>query len=338
MSVRESRELAPGMTGLLEQVVWGTDGARYKLVDIEPTLRHLPNPAYLTLTEDDQLIALRLYIEKQAQFNGEPLLSFYHSFFAVDPAYKGKGYGKALARATVNTLRNKLGARGLIYCHVETDNLRSLLIAESLGYKHVGRFHAMSFSRFFPKPSGRLRQLALAETPFVMCRLEEQYTGHALTDFSLSLRPESCYVLTDGEGILAGAQVEPQHWKILSLAGAGGAVALHALPRIPLLRDLFNPQCFEFLKIGNVFFEKGRPELAFELLEAVLAHHHRKTAMMFWDKGSPVYRQLAATGPFGILNALTETPVEVLALFEGMSDQEIADFRRLPKVISPSDI
>jgi hypothetical protein len=60
--------------------------------------------------------------------------------------------------------------------------------------------------------------------------------------------------------------------------------------------------------------------------------------MMFWDKGSSVYQQLAGAGRFGVLNALTETPVEILALFQGFSDNEITDFGRRPKVISPCDI
>ena len=81
----------------------------------------------------------------------KPLHSFYHSFFAIDPAEKGKGYGKKLAQATVENLRGKIDRKGLIYCHVEEDNLRSLRIAESLGYEHVGNFSAMTFSRFFPE-------------------------------------------------------------------------------------------------------------------------------------------------------------------------------------------
>ena len=337
-AIEETFQLSPEIPRLLEKVAWGTEGARYKLVDIAPTLRHLPNPTYITLKKENQLVALRLYIEKQAQWNREPLHSFYHSFFAVDPNFKGQGYGKMLARATADTLKQKLGARGIIYCHVETDNLQSLRISESMGYQRVGRFHAMSFSRFFPKPSPRLRKLAPAEKSAVLRVLTEQYVDHALTDFPLSLRPESFYILADGDQILAGLQAEPQHWKILSLAGAGGAVAIHALPRIPLVRELFNPNCFEFLKFGNVFFEQDRPEAAYALMEAVLALHNRKTAMMFWDKGSPVYQQIAGAGRFGVLNALTETPVEILALFKDFKESEIADFGRRPKVISPCDI
>jgi ribosomal protein S18 acetylase RimI-like enzyme len=338
LRVEETSELSLELTTLLEKVTWGTEGARYKLVDIGPTLQHLPNPTYITLAQDGKLIGLRLYLEKEAQCNGQTLHSFYHSFFAIDPEQKGRGYGKILARSTVDLLRQKLSQPGIIYCHVERENLRSLKIAESLGYRHAGQFCAMTFSRFFPKGSVRLRKLAKAEVSFLLRRLSEQYTDHALTDFPLSLSPESYYVLSEGDRILSGLQVEPQHWQILSLAGAGGAVAMHALPYLPLLRDLFNPRQFEFLKFGNVFYQKDHPELAFELMGSVLALHKRKTAMMFWDKKSPVYQQLAGAGSFGVLNALTETPVEIMALFEGLSDGEISNFCWRPKVISPIDL
>src|SRR4029077_16384750 len=101
LQIEETSQLSKDIPRLLEKVVWGTEGARYKLIDIEPTLRHLPNPTYITLKKHNQLIALRLYIEKQAQWNRQTLHSFYHSFFAVDPDYKGRGYGKRLARETV---------------------------------------------------------------------------------------------------------------------------------------------------------------------------------------------------------------------------------------------
>ncbi len=113
---------------------------------------------------------------------------------------------------------------------------------------------------------------------------------------------------------------------------------MHALPHIPLVRDLFNPNRFEFLKLGNLFFKKDCPEAAYELMEAVLAFHKRKTAIMFWDKMSPVYKRLAGAGRFGFLNALTETPVEIMALFHGLKKDEISDFCRRPKVISPCDL
>jgi len=338
VEINESSELTPEAVALLERVVWGTEGARYTLTDIEPTLRHLPDPVYLALKKDQKLIGLRMFIEKRARWNDRQLHSFYHSFFAIDPAEKGKGYGKKLAHATVERLRRKLKERGLIYCHVEADNLRSLKIAESLGYQRAGNFSVMAFSRFFPKSSNRVGRLAVDQKPQALKNLEDQYAGHALTDFPLSLQTGSYYVLADGDRLLAGVQAEPQRWKIHSLAGAGGATALHALPHIPLLRDLFNPKDFRFLKFGNVFFDEHRPEYVYELFEAVLAQHGLKTAMMFWDKESPVFKKFAAAGHLGILNALTETPVHIPALFQGFESYQVADFTSRPKVISPSDI
>jgi RimJ/RimL family protein N-acetyltransferase len=336
--IHADSQLTPEAIALLEKVVWGTEGARYTLTDIEPTLRHLPDAAYITMMKDQKLIGLRLYLEKQARFDRQPLHSFYHSFFAIDPAEKGKGYGKKLAMATIETLRRKLNSKGLLYCHVEKDNLQSLRIAKSLKYDHAGNFSAMTFSRFFPKSSARLQKLPPDQKSIVLKKLDEQYAGHALTDFASSLQTEQYYVLASEGRLLAGAQVESQRWKIHSLAGAGGAVALHALPRIPLLRDLFNPKDFHFLKFGNIFFEPGHSNYGYELFEAVLFDHGLKTAMMFWDKESPVYNEIAAAGRFGLLNALTETPVHVMALFQGFENREMADFKRRPKVISPSDL
>lgn len=58
--------------------------------------------------------------------------------WALDPAYKGKGYGKALLLHTINRLR----ADGMKYIeiHVPSKNLAILQIYQREGFEHTGKF------------------------------------------------------------------------------------------------------------------------------------------------------------------------------------------------------
>ena len=301
-------------------------------------LRHLPNPVFLTLTDKETLVAVRMILEKDVRCGGQPLHCFYHSFFSVAPGTAGRGYGKRLAGAMLAHLEPRLNGRGLIYSHVEQGNKRSLAVHEALGYQRLGSFKVVTFNRLVPRVFANAEAISRDETSFVLNALSTQYADHAMLDFPHSLDPENYFVWREGSQAVAGLQVSLQRWQICQLAGIGGAMVLKLLPRIPFLRTVFNPDDFRFLKVGNVFYQPGRAAAVFRLLESVVAHFHLKTALMFWDPMSPVYTELAGAGSFGLLNALTQTPAEIMGRFYGFTGVEIADFCRRPKVVSPTDI
>lgn len=333
-----SSTITPDIVRLLESVVWGTEGARYRLAEIEMTLQYLPRPQFLSLVENHELQALRLVLEKTCDHHARPLACAYHSFFAVDPKHLGEGWGRRLAEHTVSYLESRLPARSLVYSHVEEDNARSLAVHEKLGYRRLGSFQTVCFNRVWPLVWWEPHKLAESEVPLMIHLLDTFYGTHSLLDFSLSLDRSRYYVIREDHSIVAGLQVFPQRWTIEDLGGFGGKTAVKVLPKIPFVRSVFNANDFKFLKVGNVFYRRGRAELIFKLLESVLAWHGLKTAVMFWDPSSPVYRTLAESGRFGFLDALTQTHVAVLGRFRGFSDEEIERFCERPKVISPIDL
>jgi ribosomal protein S18 acetylase RimI-like enzyme len=338
ITFHETAEISPELVIFLSLVTWGTQGARYRLTDGEYLLSRLPNPRFLLLRKNDRIVALNMLLKKQARVGTETLPVTYHSLLSVDPAEVGKGYGRNLAEQTVRHLRAGGSLKNVTYCHVEKSNTRSLRLFESLGYENLGECHAMAFCRLWPRCSNRVARLSLDQESQMRELLRHHYAGHALTDFESSLWPERYHVLSDGTSIIAGVQAVPMRMRVHHLAGIGGWLATRALPRAPLLRRLFNPHDFRFLRIGNIFFETGRAARVFELLEHVLAIHQVRTAVMLWDKTSPVYQDLAAAGSLGLLNPLVETPLEIMGLIEGRPQNFIQELRRLPKMISAIDL
>lgn len=338
VTFEHTHRLTPAISRFLRSVLWGTEGALYRLPEVDSMLRQLSNPMFLTLTEEETLVAVRMILEKEVRCDGQPLHCFYHSFFSVAPGVAGRGYGKRLAHAMLEHLEPRLDGRGLIYSHVERGNRRSLAVHEALGYQRVGSFHTVSFNRLWPRMFANAQKMSRDDAPFVLQALSTQYADHAMFDFPQSLDPEHYFVWRDGSEPVAGLQVSRQRWQICQLTGIGGALALKLLPRIPLVRTVFNPADFRFLKVGNVFYRQGRAAAVFRLLESVVAQFRLKTALMFWDPMSPVYKGLTEAGSFGLLNALTQTPAEILGRFYGFTRVEIAEFCQRPKVISPTDI
>jgi len=315
---------------LLQQTVWGSGDVLYKVDDMASSLRKLPSAKYLLLKKDSELVAMHFILPKGNYF--------YSSILIVNPKCQGSGYGKLLKQQSLQFIAKQGGPKWMNYAYIEDSNIRSINISKALGVQPAGLFHAMTISRLFPKNSPKVSRLSEAQEPVIRQLLADRYAEHALADFDLSLKADRYWVLLRDNRIVAGVQADPQRWEIKSLAGASGWVAMHTIPYLPVIRGLFNPRDFRFLKIGNLYFQPGHAREAHELIQAVLARHQLQTSLGYFDKSSPIYEELAAAGRFGLLNALTETPVRIMALFEGFEETEIADFKRRPKVISPSDI
>jgi hypothetical protein len=337
ITIQELTQFTPEVIRFIETVRWGTQGVLYTLKDYASTLGKVPSPLLILLRKHGELIGIRMLFQKNSRYGSKSIQVLYHGFSAVKAEEQGKGYGKILARYGLSRQRELLGRRGLVYAYVEDGNERNLNLLRGLSYTRIGQFHATMFGRLSPKDSPRVYRLH-PEQEMLMCQLlGNLYADHTLADFDISLLASDYWVLIDRGEIMAGVQVDPQRWQIQEIPGPGGFLAQRILPHLPVLKKLFDPHDFRFLKLGNVYFQQGHADAAIELIETLLARYNMKAAMMYWDKRSPVYQQLATGGGFGLLNKLAETPVNVLGYFQGFHGNEIVDFCRHPMVISPLD-
>src|SRR5579871_3579345 len=113
IEVIESRVLTSEAADLIERTLWGTEGALYLVKNYPETLRRIPDLRYLFLKKKGRLIALRIVVPKTIHSGALSLAAVYHSLFIVDAAERGKGYGKQLARATLEWAGSTLHRRGV---------------------------------------------------------------------------------------------------------------------------------------------------------------------------------------------------------------------------------
>jgi hypothetical protein len=115
-------------------------------------------------------------------------------------------------------------------------------------------------------------------------------------------------------------------------------MVLQMLPYIPMLRRLCSAKDSHFLRFGNVYARMGCEAAVFILMEALLARWHLHAGVAFMDKRSPLGRRVAAGGKFGLLNAGLGATLHVIADFNAVPEEEIAELRRRPLCISPMDV
>jgi hypothetical protein len=104
------------------------------------------------------------------------------------------------------------------------------------------------------------------------------------------------------------------------------------------LRRVFNPAEFRHLKLSNLYCAPGHERTLLDLIESLLKQEGYYTGMMFMDKRSALYASLAALKSWGFLNALTETPIELFATWEGLSPAATETLSRSPAYFSPRDL
>jgi hypothetical protein len=86
------------------------------------------------------------------------------------------------------------------------------------------------------------------------------------------------------------------------MAGMGGKILLNALPYIPILKRLINPQKHDFIAIEGIFIETGADELLYPLIEGVLHHFSVTSTLIELDSKSSILEIFKKKQNLGLLN------------------------------------
>jgi GNAT superfamily N-acetyltransferase len=336
VTIQSSSTYTPAFLELLQRTVWGSGGVTYAIPGIAGILDRIIAPRFLSLRENQELVAVSTLIKKSIRVGETSYPAYYSYALAVEASRQGRGYGTLLAEQALAYGRRILGEQGIFYGYVEAENTYSLKALEKVGRKSLGRFHLLSFNRLRPRDADRVKKLAPTGEIPLLHLLNQAYAPYALVDLDQSLNPENYHVIQQGEEIVAGVQVSPNHFSLRHLPGLSGLL-LRALPSIPPVRRLLPQSQYRFLRFGNLYAQKGREAELFTLMEALLARHRLNFGVICLDKRSPVYRQLAPANKFGVLHTLIDVPVHVMAYCQGFTESEGEAIRRQPLFISIMD-
>lgn len=332
---------------LLTSNVIGTPGLSmlYQHLGVTQKLYHITKPHFVSILRKDTIVGTCCFCER----NFESTTGFYVRYFAFHDGFRLKGIPVqhnqkkgSILRAEINDLLN---GKGLLekekpffhYAYVDPRNPRSGRLCEEFGFIPVRKYTTRLFSRLWPKPHSYLvvKQLP-AKNEKIRTLLTSFYHNYSQVSFE-NLNKTYYYVEDEAGEIIAGVQVNPDAWRVLTLPGPNGKMLLNIFDRMPLISRLLSKR-FQFLSVEGIYFKEGKEHIFEHLLEALLHRNSLHTAVMVVDTDSSLCR-LTQQINLGLLAKISpEVYGDVIVRYQHADERLIQLHRNQPSYISVHDV
>jgi hypothetical protein len=342
---------ADDVVDLLKNNVLGTPGKsmRYQQLRVIEKLDHINCPHFANIRKRDSIVGTCCFCERETGNDQKTLKSFYIRFFSFKEQYRKRTFnikaGNKFNGRLKQEVKDLLEGHGLInnsseaffYAYVDPNNERSSRLCEEFGFIDLREFSTLSFSRFFPKKDTKVSRITKAEKPEVFELIKSEYKNHCLVSFENLFYKDNYYLLRNENGeILAGVQANLENWKIIEMPGISGKLILNLIPRIPLLKKLFNRD-FNFVAFETIICKSGFENKLSTLFESILADLKVNSALFWVDNQSDIYKKLNSLDLGFISKVNKEVKAKVIGKFLNMNDNDINKIKNSPAYISSFD-
>ncbi|NBP69536.1 MAG: hypothetical protein EBU52_12405 [Cytophagia bacterium] len=284
---------------LLNSNVIGTPGLSmlYQHLKVEEKLYSIATPHFLTIERNNEVVGTCCFCER----NFNTITGFYVRYFAFKNDFRISGKPNTKSRLKSSGIRSEVKAllngdcllnqkqtQFFHYAYVDPRNPRSANLCDEFGFVPVRKYTTRIFSRFFPKPQYKLdiRETS-SSSEKIKTLLGRFYSNY--NHFTFENLNKNYYYIENTEGeILAGAQVNPDAWRIETLPGKFGKALLAVFSHTPILSKLLSNH-FRFLAVEGIFYAAGCEPLFERLLEHLLYQFKMHTAIMVVDTQSSLY-------------------------------------------------
>ncbi|MCA0869976.1 hypothetical protein LCL97_04025 [Seohaeicola saemankumensis] len=323
---------------LLGQTVWGSRATRYRIPGIAAKLARLRDPSFFVLSENGEELCV-FVLDKCVKRVGVHSCGAYHFVMAsTKPERQNQGLAGELIEHVRRYCRETVGAPGIGFAYVEETTEFSLRLSDQIGHSVEADIPLTLFTRVFPRPDPAVGLIRPNEKCQVLAALERSYANHQLSDFEAALRPDECFVLRNGDTVLAAAQAEMLRWSVVSMPGATGAFLLNVLPRLPGLNRMLDLRDLKIVRLGNLTLQDGHETALFRLLEACLNHYQSRIGLILLDGRSPMLRRIRDHGRLGWLSHALSGSAKMRIDVVGMDDVAVTQLRDGPVLVSAADV
>ncbi len=306
---------------LLESNLIGTPGVSmlYYHADVRKKVQTLSNATFCNLSIRQRLYGTICFCRRKVVNNGVESAAYYIRYFTFQELFRSAGSKirqgkKSAVRQEVQRLMDGHGLEHsgslLLYAYVDAENTRSSRLIKEFGFKHSGHFHTIPFSRLFRRISPAVQRLQPDELPKMNGLLTEYYKDFNLVSFEHLFRDQNYFIIKEQEEIVCGAQAIPDRWNIVELPGLSGRFMMKILPKIPLLRRLFQEQ-YKFVFLETIYCKPGYEKQLGVLLESVLGIFQMHSGILCVDPQSSLYRQVAKLSPGLTHKIMGEKSIEI---------------------------
>ena len=303
MEFEQAEHIHPDLVALFEQTVLGTNGAKYKHLDVAQSVAHTDHPLSFSLRRRENLLANITFCKRP--------FGLYLRYFAFDKRFQSKGKARMNPKSEIKkkiegvfeeiTARYP-GTHAYCYAYIDAKNIRSKWMSETFGFQTKAYLNTQTFSRVFPKAAAHLRKEKIAGQVF---QTIESHYSHYSAYFTHFFENGTVYTLFDDKGErLAFAQFHQVRWEIQRLPGKFGGLQVKLLPYIPFLRKLIQPKEHTFLVPDVVCNPSGNVADVERLFEAVLAQENCHTMLWWNDTRDPLYQKAQQQFKWGLLHQI----------------------------------
>lgn len=303
MQFEQSNEINADLVGLFAQTVLGTNGAKYKHLDVEQSVEQTDNPLSFSLRRNEKLIANITFCKRP--------FGLYLRYFAFDKRFQSKGMARPNQKSSIKQQIEAVfeqittqfpGSEKYCYAYIDQKNVRSKWMSETFGFKTKAQLATQSFSRIWPKLNGGFQQEQInLEISQIISNTYSKYTAY----FEHFFENGRFYTIKDQEGNrLAFAQFHKVRWEIQRLPGKLGGIQVKLLPYIPLLNRLIQPKAHTFLVPDMVCNPSGDIQDIQKLFESALAYENAHSLLWWNDTRDEHYIKAKASFNWGLLHKL----------------------------------
>jgi hypothetical protein len=303
MKFEQSEQISPDLIRLFEQTVLGTNGAKYKHLDVAQSVGNTDHPLSFSLRRHEQLIANITFCKRP--------FGLYLRYFAFDKRFQSKGKARMNPKSHIKQEIESVfkditaqhpGNQDYCYAYIDAKNIRSKWMSETFGFQTKAYLATQTFSRIFPKSAPNLKEEKISQVVFDI--IEQNYS-HYSAYFTHFFEKGTVHTLFDAKGQrLAFAQFHKVRWEIQRLPGKLGGLQVKLLPYIPLLNKLIRPKEHTFLVPEVVCNPSGDIKDIERLFEGILAKENLHSMLWWNDTRDQLYQKARKQFRWGLLHKM----------------------------------
>lgn len=282
---------------LLNNNIIGTPGKSlvYQHKKTNEKLDYINDPAFLSLKLKDKVVGTASFISRKIWNRNKQINACYIRYFAFKNSFRSKSdpisriNKSSLIKDAVSSIfkdDSEWHNDTHFYAYVDPGNIRSKRIIEDFGFKLIGTFRTIFFSRFNPKTNAHIERLDSKDISAFKEKLITFYQDHDFVCLDNIGYQDGYFVFKNNGQIIAGLQANAEHWKIHEIPG--GKHLIRIVSNIPYIKRIFNSE-FRFLSLEGIFYENGCQHLISGLISHALATYNRNTAIACIDPRSRLY-------------------------------------------------
>jgi len=325
-------------SAFLEGITWGNKGTIYEHKQTSEHIAHIHQPILFCARVDQKIVGTAVFCNTPVACGSYKYNCYYVRYFAAEPSIRGNGMVPRISLSLMRAIREESNDKTIYFACVEKSNTTSYKIVSHVGYQNIACIKTQGFSRFYPAQQNIEQVRSAVEKEEILDLLTAQYKGHALVQFNSIFMHDNYFVIRKNGEIVAGCQYHRVHWVVRSMKGRTGRLIMAMVPRIPLLRKLYNPSDFQFLAFEGIYVKPGYEQQLSLLFEGLLARENLNSGLYWMAENCPVRKRITDKIQPGILHTFVkDADSNIMANFHHFSEAEEKTIKDMPVYASAFD-